>query len=233
MRHLLTRAALVVAIALVVVPVAALADPCLVVYPDATVIYHYEAAEYYTVMMGDPLYDAAYDRGGEVLIDINTDEIAYDVYQAPGLAGFQLDNLNQGYFTMEHDFTLIVDGFSNAPTTYTNIILVFDWVEPDGCTPIMTVDGNPPTYSAALGGWTYAIGDLSVSTPTPDGNNYSDTVELDFSWTGCQTVRIWAFADDNFDGLHNGGECFSAFSHDLTVPVEETSWGQLKSLYTE
>jgi len=220
--------------ALVAMPLASQADPCLTVYPDAGVVYHYDAAEYYTVGPGDPLYDAAYDRGGEVLIDINDDLIALNVYQAPGLFGFEMDAMNQGYFTMEHDFNIIVDGFNNMPVTYTNIILVFDWVEPDGCMPVMMVDGNPPAYAAVFDGWTYPVGDLTVSTPTPDGMNYSDTISLAFSWSGCQTVRIWAFADENFNGLFDtGSECFSAFSHDLTVPSEDSSWGKLKSLYTD
>ena len=86
--------------------------------------------------------------GGSVLFldrsDINTDEIAYDIYQAPGLAGFQEDAENQGLYTMEQDFTLIVDGFSNVPTTFVNVLLVFDLIEPDGCTPVITIDGNAP-----------------------------------------------------------------------------------------
>lgn len=234
MRNMLLRGLVLSAVALTALPLAALADPCLVVYPDAFAIYHYEVAEYYTVGPGDPLYDAAYDRGGEVLIDVLTNEVAYDVYQATGLAGFQLDNDNQGYFTMEHDFDIVVDGFNNTPVTYTNILLVFDWVEPNGCIPVITVDGNPPAYSAAFDGWTYPVGDLTVTTPTPDGMNYSDTISLALSWNGCQTVRIWAFADENFDGLFDAGsECFSAFSHDLTVPSETSSWGKLKSLYTD
>lgn len=224
------RAFVLLAVAvLMVVPTTALADPCLIVYPDATVIYHYESAEYYTVGPGDPLYDPAYDRGGEVLIDINTNEIAYDVYQAPGLAGFELDEMYQGYFTMEFDFTLVVDGFSNAPTTYTNILLVFDLIEPDGCTPTISIDGNPVMTDPGLG-YYYPIGDLSVSTPA-QGNNYSDTMELDFSWTGCTNLRIWAFADEDYSLSRDGGECFSAYSHDLTVPTQETSWGGVKVLY--
>lgn len=232
MRNLLLRGLVLGAV--LALPLAALADPCLTVYPDAGVVYHYEDTEYYTVGPGDPLYDPAYDRGGEVLIDILTGEIAYNIYQAPGLFGFVLDNVNQGFFTMEHDFNIVVDGFNNMPITYSNVILVFDWVEPDGCIPTMMVDGNVPAYDPVFDGWTYAVGDLTVVTPTPGGMNYSDTITLPFSWNGCQTVRIWAFADENFNGLFDtGSECFSAFSHDLTVPSEKSSWGKLKSLYTD
>lgn len=215
---------------LIILPAAGFADPCLMVYPDGVAMYHYDPAEYYTVGPGDPLYDSMYDRGGEVLIDINTGEIAYDIYQAPGLAGFVSDPYNQGLYTMDYDFTLIVDGYSNEPTTYTNVLLVFDLIEPDGCMPTISIDGNAPLYDAGLG-YYYPIGDLTVSTPLPFGNSYSDTMGFDFSWAGCNSVRIWAFADADFDLVRTGGECFSAFSHDLTVPTEESSWGKVKSIY--
>lgn len=215
---------------LMILPAAGLADPCLMVYPDGTCIYHYDPAEYYTVGPGDPLYDAMYDRGGEVLIDINTGEIAYDIYQAPGLVGFQEDPYNQGLYTMEMDFTLIVDGYSNTPTTYTNVLLVFDTFQPDGCTPVITIDGSPPLYDAGLG-YYYPIGDLAVSTPLPYGGSYSDTMTFDFMWSGCSGLRIWAFADADYNLQRDGGECFSAYSHDLTVPTKETSWGKIKSIY--
>jgi hypothetical protein len=215
---------------LLLIPATVLADPCLMVYPDGVSIYHYEPTEYYTVGPGDSLYDPMYDLGGEVLIDILTAEIAYDIYQAPGLAGFEEDSMHQGLFTIDQDFTLIVDGFNESPTTYTNIILVFDLILPDGCTPAITIDGNPALWDAGLG-WYYPIGDLVVSTPA-DGMNYSDVLTFDFSWTGCNSLRTWAFADEDYDLVFDlGDECFSAYSHDLTVPTEATSWGQVKTKY--
>ena len=199
------------------------------VYPgNGSVVYHYEPTEYYTVGYGDSLYDAAYDLGGEVLIDINTNVIAYEVYQTPTLVGFQMDSAHQGYFINSSYFTLVVDGFSGTPTTYTNILLVFDLIEPSGCTPVITINGSPVLFDAGLG-WYLPIGDLVVSTP--QGIAFSDVLEFDFSWTGCTSLRAWAFADNDFDLFHDGAECFSAFSHDLTVPVEETTWGAVKSLY--
>lgn len=204
-----------------------LADPCLVVYPTAPAVYHYDVNEYYTVTYGDSLYDAMYDRGGEVLIDINSGGIDLSIYQIPNLVGFTPStNGEEGYFFIGSSFTLVIDGFSNAPTTYENILLVFD-PDPGACTPMITVDGNPVT------GDTYPIGDLTVSTPTPEGNNYSDTITMSINWLGCYGVRIWAFADENYDGMKDGGECFTAFSHDSTVPVVETSWGSIKSLYRD
>lgn len=207
----------------------ATADPCLMVYSDGPGIYHYDPAEYYTVTFGDPLYEAAYDRGGEVLIDINTNEIAFDVYQAPGLAGFQVDAEDQGFFIIGNDFNLIVDGFNNAPTTYENILIVFDRIEPDGCVPMILIDGNPALFDAQLGFY-YPIGDLVVSTPA-QGNNYSDTVMHAIHWENCAGVRIWAFADADHDLDNDAQECFSAFSHDLTVPTESRTWGGIKEIY--
>ncbi|HSG29304.1 MAG TPA: hypothetical protein VLA34_12555, partial [Candidatus Krumholzibacterium sp.] len=78
-------------------------------------------------------------------------------------------------------------------------------------------------------GGTYAIGDIVVSTPTPFGNNYSDVEVFDVSWRGCYGVHIWAFSDENYNGIPDGGECFTAFSHDMVVPVEASSWGVIKS----
>jgi len=143
-----------------------------------------------------------------------------------------MDSQNQGWDTMDTDFDLVVDGLSNVPTTYVNVLLVFDRVEPSFCQPVMTVGGNPVSlYQSGLG-WYYPIGDLVVSTPT-FGNNYSDVVTLAFSWSGCTSIRIYAFSDENYNLKRDGGECFSAFSHDTTVPVEEKTWGAIKGIYSE
>jgi hypothetical protein len=219
-----------VLLALVVVALhtaGAVAEPCLIVYPVTASEYHYDVNEYYTVSYGHPLYDPAYDRGGGVLIDANTDEIALEIYQTPGLAGFEVStNGEEGYFFIGSYFDLTLDGFNNQPTVYENIILVFE-PNPGYCTPTISVDGDPVT------GFRYPLGDLAVSTPTPDGNNYSDTITKRIMWGGCYGMRMWAFADTNHDGVWDGGECFTAFSHDATVPVVETSWGAIKTLYND
>ena len=202
---------------LFILPLSVSADPCLIVYPDISAKYHYDVNEYYTVSFGHPLYDPMYDRGGEVLIDINDDQIATNIYQIPYLAGFKMStDGEEGYFFVGSSFNIHIDGFNNAPTTYQNIILVFD-TDPSGCATSITVDGNP------VAGNTYPIGDLVVSTPTVDGNNYSDTLTKSITWLGCYGVRMWAFADDNYNGIQDGDECFTAFSHDSTVPVESRS----------
>jgi hypothetical protein len=205
----------------------AAADPCLVVYPTSNTTYHYDVNEYYTVSYGDSLYDPMYDRGGKVLIDINTNEIAYNIYQSPNLAGFQPStDGREGYFFIGGSFDLYIDGFTNTPTTYTNILLVFE-PDPQLCNPTIQVDGQPVT------GNTFPLGDLTVSTPTPDGNNYSDSIVTSIVWSGCYGMQIWAFADENYNGILDGGECFTAFSHDGTVPAEAKTWGEIKSLYQD
>jgi hypothetical protein len=203
-----------------------MADPCLVVYPDAACVYHYDPAEYYTVGPGDPLYDPMYDRGGLVLLELESNEIDYSIYQAPGLAGFEMStDGNDGYFFVGTNFTLILDGFSNTPVTYVNIIMMFDRTVPESCEPQIKINDVPIT------GNSYNAGDLVVSTPTPYGNNYSDTKTFLVDWRGCYGVHIWAFSDENYNGTMDGGECFTAYSHDLTVPVEDATWGAIKELY--
>ena len=208
-------------------PTAAHADRCLVVYPEAPTMYHYDVNEYYTVSYGHPLYDPLYDRGGQVLIDSNDHEVALDIYQAPNLTGFQpsVDG-EEGYFSVGYGLNLIIDGFHNQPTTYMNVILVFE-SDPENCIPTIRVDGVLATSS------TFAVGDLTVATPTDGGNNYSDVISFDIYWGGCNGIRIWAYADENYNGMRDGGECFTAFSHDLTVPAKEASWGAIKSLYSQ
>jgi hypothetical protein len=199
------------------------ADPCLVVYPEGPCVYHYDTEEYYTVGPGHPLYDPQYDRGGLVLLEVGTDEIDESIYQAPGLTGFEPSTEgNDGYFFTGTDCTVIIDGFSNTPTTFVNILLVFDDFVPEDCTPDIWVGGE------YLLNYVYPIGDLVVSTPTPSGNNYSDTIELDISWRGCYGVHIWAFSDENYNGERDGNECFTAFSHDVTIPTKESTWSNIK-----
>jgi hypothetical protein len=201
-------------------------DPCLIVYPGGPCLYWYDPSEYYTVAPGHPFYDPAYDRGGTVLLEIGTNQVDVSIYQAPGLLGFVVSTNGQdGYHFTGSDFQLIVDGFSNVPTTYSNILIVFDKVVPAGCAPTIRVGGAP------LSGGVYHAGDLLVQTPTPNGNNYSDTITLPVSSTGCTFIHVWAFSDADHDNAKDGGECFTAFSHDIVVPVENSSWGRIKVMY--
>jgi hypothetical protein len=198
------------------------------VYPTGPTRYHYDSSEYYTVTFGHPLYDPAYDRGGEVLIDANTDEIALDIYLSPNLTGFEPSTGgNDGYFFIGSHLTVVIDGRANKPARYENILLVFD-PDPGSCQPIVSVDLEPVT------GKTHAMGDLVVSQPLPYESydlDYSENLVAQVRWQGCYGVRIWAFADENYNGVKDGGECFTAFSHDIVVPVQHETWGAIKNLY--
>lgn len=216
---------------LILLPVLAFADPCLIVYPAAPTVYHYDVNEYYTVGPGHPLYDPEFDRGGLVLIELNTDEIAYNIYQAPDLTGFvESTDGREGYFIEEPVFDLIVDGFSNTPTTFINVLLVFEPTDPECMTFVVQVNSIFATYYPGLG-WYYPLGDLVVSTPTQWGNNYSDTITVTVEWGGCDGFQTWAFSDENMNLRRDGGECFTAFSHDVTVPVESATWGKIRSMF--
>ena len=64
-------------------------------------------------------------------------------------------------------------------------------------------------------------------------NNYSDTVIHAIDWGVCSGIRIWGFADEDFNLIHTpSAECFTAFSHDLTIPVDEMTWGAIKEIYS-
>ena len=90
-------------------------DPCLLVYPTSRTVYHYNPCRYYVVTAGHPLYDPAYDIGGEVLIMnrlLLPDRIAYEVYQAPNLTGFRVAvGEYTGFYYTGRSFDLVVDGF--------------------------------------------------------------------------------------------------------------------------
>ncbi|MBN2071157.1 MAG: hypothetical protein JW814_06820 [Candidatus Krumholzibacteriota bacterium] len=216
---------LLIAMIIALMPSEATADPCLVVYPGGPCIYHFDPSEYSLAGPEDSCYDAEYDRGGYVLVEIGSCDIDESIYQAPGLEGFEVStDGNDGYVFVGTDFDLIVDGFSNKQTTFVNILVVFDKFVPETCYPTILVDGTVLTESF------FPTGDLVVSTPTETGNNYSDTMTFDISWFGCYGLHIWAFSDENYNGVRDGGECFTAFSHDMVVPVDKTSWGRIKTI---
>ena len=235
MRRIATSScSLLAVIAILVSPGIVAADVCLMAYPTSPCVYHYSSLDKYTVGLGHTLYDPAFDLGGEVLIKIDPidgDGIALDVYQAPGLIGFVNDEINQGFFSLGNSYDLVIDGYSKDPTTYINILLVFDSFEQESCAPTITVDGQPVLFDPGLGHY-FPIGDLVVSTPTPVGNAYSDTRTFAVGLQNCSGFRIWAFSDENANMAHDlPGECFTAFSHDSTVPTEEVTWGSVKSMY--
>ena len=87
------------------------------------------------------------------------------------------------------------------------------------------IDGVPVTDP------TWPAGNLVVQTPTLSGNNYSDVMTHQVTWSGCVGLHVWAFSDPDCNGVRTGHECFTAFSHDLTVPVRDATWSVVKTLY--
>ena len=113
LKYAIAATALVLFAGRLISPVGVQADTCLMAYTTGPCIYHYSSLDKYTVGSGHPLYDPLFDLGGEVLIKIDPvdgDGIALDVYQALGLTGFVLDEVNQGI--MQHLFCKI--GFPQA-----------------------------------------------------------------------------------------------------------------------
>ena len=51
-----------------------------------------------------------------------------------------------------------------------------------------------------LAGMVYQAGALDVHTPTPEGNNYSVVLVHHVTWSGCVSLHIWAFSDEDHDG---------------------------------
>ncbi len=226
-RHRAMAAALVLAV-VVLSAATASADPCLTVYPTGNTVYHYDVNEYFVVGPGDPLYDPVFDRGGYVLIDANSMEVEENIYQAPNLVGFlPSTDGREGYFFEGYSFDLVIDGFNHTPITYQNIILVIN-PYPDSCPPMVTIDGNPVV------GDTYSLGSLVVSTPTENEHHYSDSIVVTVSWAQCAEMEFWAYDDENHNGVKDGGECFSAFSHDTAVPAAEaSSMGVIKARFSK
>ncbi|MDD4857467.1 MAG: hypothetical protein PHD74_05090 [Candidatus Krumholzibacteria bacterium] len=217
-------------------------DPCLLVYPTYWTTYHYNPTQYYTVKAGDPGYNATYDRGGDVLIadmQQGPDRIAYEIYRAPNLAGFQKASGYTGYYFTGTSFDIVIDGWSNFPATREDLTLIFEPI-PSGCTPTIIVDGASVTGPP----YTVSIGDLVVSTPvvTPSRTYYSNTMTKSVSWSGCIGLYIYAFEDCDHDRHWLAcGECEEEDNccfrcHQLcasgaVVPVENETWGSIKSLF--
>ncbi len=203
-----------------------MAGPCLIVYPANDCIYMYDPNLYYTVGPGHPLYDPENARNGEVIYRTETNEIDYSIYQAPNLTGFMpsIDGM-KGYFFSGMSFTLILDSFSGEQEIYKNVKLVFGFKDNRiNCRPTVLVN------EICLDNLVYSVGDIVVSKTNEQGNNYSETMTFSVTWYGCYSMYVWAYADENYNGEKDGCECGTAFSYDITISTEDTSWGAIKML---
>lgn len=221
MRH--TGKAALVLLLLVLAFSTAAADICLIVFPLEESVYHYKATRYYTVGPGHVFYEEEFDRGGEVLIESATDQIALEIYRA-NVVGFEAAwGDHYGYEINESPYTLVVQALSDEQAVYPNILLAFLPL-PDDCDPAMTVDGVPVV------GKRHPLGDLVVDTPDQNGGYFGEIV-VEMTFAGCEGVDIWAFSDENGDQHQDSEECTSSFLYHLFVPTEESSFSTVKSLF--
>lgn len=208
------------------VPAFAVAEPCVLAYPLTSTIFRFDASRFELLGPASPYYDPDYSLVGGVLWDIDADRIAYEVYRAPALAGFEPAVLSGSqFYTVGNRTTIAVDGFAATPRQLNDIVVQFIAI-PAGSVPEIFVDGAP------VKGLRHVIPRLVVSTPV-DGGFFSDTVEINIEWRGAPKVRVAVYADRNGNRVFDGEPCSSILIEDLTVPVREHTWGSLKALYGE
>jgi hypothetical protein len=220
------RKVLLLALCFQIIAGYALADPCLLIYPLDQTVFRYDAARYVLITEGEPGYNHSYAVSGNVLWDVHNDRIASEVYQAPELQGFleSYERRNEFYIN-RMSATIVIDGFYHLPRQLNDIYLRFLPYPRDAYTQIY-INGRLMTERS------YRISHLLVATPT-DGGFYSDTVVLDIEWNGAKSILISAYSDKNGNRAFDGEPCFNVLLEDPTVPVSETTWGHIKSLYRE
>jgi hypothetical protein len=220
------RKVLLLAICLHFIFGSALADPCLLIYPLDQTVFRYDASRYVLITEGEPGYNHGYALSGKVLWDVHNDRIASEVYQAPYLQGFleSYEHRNEFYIS-RMSATIVIDGYHNEPRLLNDIYLRFLPYPRDAFTQIY-INGQLLTERA------YRISQLLVSTPT-GGGFYSDTITLEIEWQGAKSIEISAYSDKNGNRTFDGESCFNILLEDPTVPVHETTWGQIKSLYRQ
>ncbi|MBN2170802.1 MAG: hypothetical protein JW819_05745 [Candidatus Krumholzibacteriota bacterium] len=200
-------------------------DICLIAYPQEESVYHYKDSRYFTVGPGHELYDPAFDIDGEVLINSETGEIAWDVYRA-NVVGFEPSHNDwYGFEIHTSPYHLVIEALSEEPAVYVNILLAFAYV-PAGCHPMVRVNGE------LVDGARFALGDLVVNTQGEDGDWFGKIV-VEMSFAGCEGANIWAFSDVNGDlGYdYDEGECTSSYLYHVFVPATESTFSAVKQLY--
>ena len=107
-------------------PVAAGAEPCLLAYPQGQVVFRYDPLEYETLGPASPNYSDSYQVGGQVLWNRMEKRVAFEVYQAPALTGFEPSPTGRNEFCVVGSrHTLTIDGFSAVPRQFANIQVQF------------------------------------------------------------------------------------------------------------
>jgi hypothetical protein len=203
---------------------AAFAEPSYLIYPNTPAVFRYDPARYETVTAGDPKFDPTYSVGSMMLWDRVEGRVPVEIYRAPIITSFEESTSGQSEFVIVgNSFEVIIDGFGPTPRTIGGLCVRFT-PEPASALVQLETDGHPCT------GLTHFLPSLEVFTPSGDGY-YADTSQFLFSWIGATQLRIVAFSDKDADGAFDGTPLFSIVAKDQTVPVSDTTWGQIKAMY--
>jgi hypothetical protein len=210
----------------VVMAASASAEPCLLAYPSSQTVFRYDPQRYEVVGPSNSKFDPTYALGGQMLWDRVAGRVAYEVYRAPGLSGFQRSASGKSAFKHTGNRSLLViDGFSESPRYLSDIYVQFT-PKPISSVVTITVDGNPVI------GLRHVITSLPVTTPVGDGF-YSDIVVLNVEWVGALEMEIVVYADRNGNRIFDGEPVFNILMEDASVPAENTTWGGIKAIYGE
>jgi hypothetical protein len=209
-------------------PVAASAgdEPDLLVYPNVPAEFRYNPAEYLTISAGQPKFDPDFQVGGVTLWDKVENRIAYEVFRAPQLTGFSSSPNGQNHFVlMTNEFKVIIDGFCSHPRYLGKIYLRFI-PDPPSSTAIIEMAGE------VIDDLIQPIRSIDVQEETPDGF-FSNSRNVHVLWSGAVGIRIVAYADKNNNRVFDGGTPrWSIYVEDNSVPVDNTSWGAIKAMYS-
>jgi len=219
-------AALIVGVLVVLGPVAALADVGLLVYPTKYVTFRYDPGDYEVKQQSDPNFDPAFAVSGFMLWNTPRDRVAFEVYRAPYISGFETSATGRSeYYLAGNLATICVDGFSEYPRQLNDIYVEFQPFPPTS-SPNIFVDG------VLVQGLRYYIPQLVIATPVGNGF-FADRVHFRLRWLGAQYIRIVVYADKNGNRVLDGEPSASFLMEDLTVPAQERTWGGIKSLYDD
>jgi hypothetical protein len=219
-------AALIFLVLVVLGPGAARADVGLLVYPANYVIFQYDPADYEVKYPADPNFDPAYAVAGFMLWNRPENRVAYEVYRAPLISGFETSATGRNeYYTAGNLAMISVDGFSEYPRQLNDIYIEFQPFPPSSSPNIFVDD-------VRVEGLRYYVPQLVIATPTGNGF-YSDRLQFRLRWLGAQYVRIIVYADKNGNRVFDGEPSVDLLMEDLTVPAQERTWGGIKTLYND
>jgi hypothetical protein len=217
-------AAFLVTTASVVSAAGSTTDVGLLIYPSKYTVFRYDPSTYEILEPEDPGFDPLYAVSGHMLWNKPKDRIAFEVYRAIFLTGFEASASGRSEFFMAGNTArMSVDGFSEYPRQLNDIYVEFQ-PYPVTSTLEIYVDDVP------VQGLRHYIPRLVVSSPTGNGY-YADAVSFRVRWIGARYVRIFVYADKNGNRVYDGEPSCSLLMEDLTVPTQQKSWGSIKALY--